>query len=694
MTRSAVALLLLFATTAAFALDSRLVDSAGKPVAGAQVSVVGQSGAVRTGSDGRFTITPDPRFPALLLVIAGDGIIYPPVRLESAADEIRLDDAFRETITVTSGVAPNIEAPPAAAPVVIGLEELEQRKPAHLVEALASTPGVVVRGEGPPAVPVVRGLAGGRTLLIVDDARVVAERRAGPSATFIDPFILGSIEIARGPGSVSYGSDALGGVVHMRPRDPIAGDNSYRYSAFTTFGGESARSAAVETTFDAFGGAVLAAIHARSADDGSDANGDTIENSQYRDRGMMLRFVRDADWGRLRAGLLSSVARDVGAPTSDSVQTLYPDERATVLTFALDVQPPQIWSSAAFRGSLGSYSITTNRIRTTGIESAAVKARDASLRFSGERTGERSRLVTGADYVTRFDLRASGSIEDAVRRDLGAFVAYDTRVGDALQIAAGGRADHISSRNEGGFFGDRSRSDLAFSGHVAATAGPFRDVTATLQLASGYREPVLSDRYFRGVSGRGFVTGNPDLEPERSVQLDAALRWTGTRSTLALFAYDYRIRNLVERYRDGADFFFRNRGEAEIRGLELEYSARLPRALQLHFGASVARGEDADTGAALDDIGGPMLHTSLRWAVERASAFVTASAYARDDRPGPVETERAGYVNVDLGTGWRFSPMLELRVVVRNLTNTDRFGSPDAVAALAPGRSVMIAINR
>ncbi|HEX2121610.1 MAG TPA: TonB-dependent receptor plug domain-containing protein, partial [Thermoanaerobaculia bacterium] len=484
-----VAAALLFFATPALAFDSRLVDSAGRPVAGAQVSVVGQSGAFRTDGEGRFTITPDPRFPALLLVIASNGIIYPPVRLETAAGEIRLDEAFRETVTVTSGVTPNIEAPPAAAPVVIGNEEIEQRKPAHVAEAIAATPGIALRGEGPPAVPVVRGLAGGRTLLIVDDARVVAERRAGPSATFIDPFILGSIEIARGPGSVAYGSDALGGIVHMRPRDPVPGETAYRYDAWTTFGGESARSAAVETSFDAFGGAVLASIHARSADDASDANGETIENSQYRDRGAMLRFVRDADWGRLRAGVLSAVAREVGAPSIDTVQTIYPDERATLLTLALDVQPARVWTSAAIRGSLGSYSITTNRVRATGVESAAVKARDASLRFSGERAGQRSRLVTGADYVTRFDLRASGSIEDAARHDLGAFVSYDTRAGDALQLAAGGRADRISSRNEGGFFGDRARSDLAFSGHLAATAGPFRNTTATLQLATGYREP-------------------------------------------------------------------------------------------------------------------------------------------------------------------------------------------------------------
>lgn len=649
---------------------------------------------MRTNNNGDFAIVPDPQLPATLIVIGSRGEIFPPVQLQSLAPEIRLDPAFRESVTVTSGAAPNIEDTPAAAPVVVGAEEIEQRKPAHIAEAIATTPGVALRGEGPPAVPVVRGLAGGRTLLIVDDARIVTERRAGPSATFLDPFILGSIEISRGPGAVAYGSDAIGGIVHMRPRDPVPGQTEYRYDAWAAFGGRAERSIAAEATTDVFGGAVLASIHARSADDAEDARGDTIENSQYRDRGAVLRFVRHASWGLVRGGVMHAVARDVGAPSSDPVQTIYPNERSTLFTFAADVASEGFFSATSLRASLGSYDITTNRVRPTGVESATVKAKDGQIRLSGERSDDRSRLVTGADFVSRFDLRAIGSIDDASRYDAGAFASYEWRATPVVQLSAGGRADYISSRNAGGFFGDRSRSDVALSGHAALTAGPFRAITTTVQIASGYREPTLSDRYFRGVSGRGFVTGNPELEPERSLQFDAAMRWSGARSTVALFAYDYRIRNLVERYREGADFFFRNRGEAEIKGLELDWTAKLPRDFALQLGASISSGEDVDTGAALDDIAPPSLHASLRWAAEKMSAFITASAYGDDDDPGPVEAAREGYLTADAGIGWRFLPAFELRLVVRNLTNEYHFGSADAVAAFAPGRSVMIGVNR
>lgn len=656
-------------------------------MAGAQISVVQQSGSARTDAEGNVTFTPAPQLPATLIVVGSRGEIFPPIYLETLVPELRIEPAYRETVTVTTGVAPNIEGTPAAAPVIVGSEEIEQRKPAHVAEAIAATPGVSLRGEGPPAVPVVRGLAGGRTLLLIDDARIVSERRAGPSATFIDPISLGSIEVSRGPGSVAYGSDAIGGVVHMRPRDPVPGSPEVRYDAWAAFGGQSARSAAAEASADLLGGAFLASLHARAADDAHDANGDVITNSQYRDRGALLRFVRDAEWGRLRTGFMTSVARDVGAPASTSDLTTYPDERASLATLAIDT------GTIALRASVGAHSVTTTRTRATGVESTAVKARDASLRVSHERSGERSRLVTGIDFVSRLNLRASGSIEDADRYDTGAYVSWDGRVANALQLAGGARVDAIATRNRGGYFGDRETDDTALSGYAAATAGPFSGVTATVQVASGYREPVLSDRYFRGVSGRGFITGNPELEPERSLQFDGGLRWTRGATRAALFAYEYRIRNLVERYRQDRDFFFRNQGEAAIRGIEAEVGTRLRDHLEVQLGGAIARGE-TDDGTALDDIAPPTLHASLRWAGPRTSAFLSASAYARDDRPGPVEVERPGYVELDAGTGWRFSPWLEVRVVVRNLTNVQRFGSTDEEAAFAPGRSVMIGVNR
>ena len=54
------------------------------------------------------------------------------------------------------------------------------------------------------------------------------------------------------------------------------------------------------------------------------------------------------------------------------------------------------------------------------------------------------------------------------------------------------------SGSRGGFFGDRSASHSALSGYVAFTSSPVSNLTTSLQVARGFRDATLSDRFFRG----------------------------------------------------------------------------------------------------------------------------------------------------------------------------------------------------
>ena len=195
------------------------------------------------------------------------------------------------------------------------------------------------------------------------------------------------------------------------------------------------------------------------------------------------------------------------------------------------------------------------------------------------------------------------------------------------------------------------------------------------------------------MSGRGFVVGNPDLDPEHSLQFDGALRWHSGQRSLALLGYHYRITDLIERFRAGNDFQFRNRGEGEVRGVEVELATQLARHFSLEANVTLAHGEALDDNAPLDDIPGPNAHIAIRWAGSKVSAFVYGFAFAEDDRPGPVETRRPGYTTVDAGFAWHFIPALEARIYVRNLGDRVYAGSPDANASLASGRSVSITLG-
>ena len=91
-------------------------------------------------------------------------------------------------------------------------------------EALMSVPGVFVQktnhGGGSP---FVRGLTGNQTLILVDGIRLNNSTfRYGPNQYLntIDHFMVDRVEVVKGSGSVQYGSDAMGGVIHLLTLDP------------------------------------------------------------------------------------------------------------------------------------------------------------------------------------------------------------------------------------------------------------------------------------------------------------------------------------------------------------------------------------------------------------------------------------------------------------------------------------------
>ena len=715
-------LLLLLSPALAAAFEGRLLLPDGEsPAAGWEVSVIGLPVSVTTDASGLFRIIPDPPVPFRVVASGPDGTVSAPMEvseLSSAVLELVMPPAFADSVTVVSGVAPGIEAPPAAANVVLGEEYLEQRRPARLFEALEGVAGTSRTDETSSGVPVIRGLARGRTVVLLDGARVTAERRAGASATFLDPFTLAAVEVARGPGSVAYGSDAFGGVINARSRYPAPGDGlAIRFQADGAFGAHDEQAVAAEVAGDVLGGALLGVFHTRRADEAEAGGGDPIPLSFYEDRGGALRYTAATPVGRLRLGFAAVDAEDVGKPASDSdtTRTIYPLERSRRFNLALDARPLPGWETLDLAAFFGGYRLVLDRDRlatptsTRLFERSDVDADDASLRAVAGRAAGGGRLQIGAEVVSRFGLEAiaeqrtfdaagepvavtsTAAIEDATRTNSALFATFDRSLGARALLSAGLRGDHVEAENQGGFFGDRSTTHEALSGHLAVTVNPVEDLTATVQVARGFRDPTLSDRYFRGPSGRGFVIGNPDLEPEKSLQYDASVRWALGSGTVALYGYHYDIENLIERFRPDRDFFFRNRGEAQIQGVELEVQKPLLAGFGLEIGAAWARGE-AEDGSPLDDIAPPNGALTLRWGGERGFAYGRVASFLEDDRPGPTEVPRPGYTTVDAGAGWHLTSRLELRAVGRNLTDRRYRDGGDEVASLARGRTVTLGI--
>lgn len=706
------------------ALEGRVVDARTRqPIAGAEVTIAGLMGSVKTDADGRFTWRPDPTPPFLIVVILPDGRVGRPVSVNAvdpaAVLTVSLDAAVTEEVTVTSGVAPSIDTTPGAAMTMLSSRELQQRAPANLMQAVENVPGVSAVSEGQAAVPAVRGLARGRTLILIDGSRVTSERRVGPSATFMDPSVAESVDVARGPGSVAYGSDAFGGVISVRTRRPPYVGTSV--TAAGTLGGGIPDQRGEFTFSHGFGsGGVIVSTHVRNQED-YDGPDTPVLNSGSEDYGVLARVERDAGAGTLAASWQSDFGREIERPrnNSDAVRFYYPYDDSH--RFNVSYERPAVPGLGSVRvaGFLGATTQRTDQDRVPtpssprDIVRADISASDFQFRATAERATGVARMEFGADIngrtgleahdvVIQYDLAGAVvsstdnlSIESARRTDTGLFLQGQVPLGRLFHLAGGARADWVNNVNEGGYFGDRTVSNGAVAGFAALTAGPFQHLTLTAQVARGFRDPTLSDRFYRGPTGRGFITGNPDLEPETSLQFDVGARYATSRVRLAAYAYHYDIKNLIERYPvDEDSFAFRNRGRAEIRGVEFEMQADAGGGYTVEAGAQVSRGQAVDDDSALDDISPDMFSIVLRKSFGvRASTYARLANYADDDRPGPSEIAAPGHANLDVGATWFAAKQLEVRGAIRNLLNQEYYASPDPRFVLAPGLNGFVTLQ-
>jgi hemoglobin/transferrin/lactoferrin receptor protein len=204
----------------------------------------------------------------------------------------------------------------ALAPVsVVTLEQIQGLQPNRLSDIFYNVPGVSFqeRGDDPSTVINIRGLQDfGRVAVVVDGARQNYQR-TGHNANgsfFLEPELVGGVDVVRGPTANIYGSGAIGGVVSFRTKDiddvvrpgerwgvdmsGSGGTNSAR-GLGSIFGG-----VRVNPDVDVFGGAVY-----RTQGNYKDGNGTEIGNSGNElAAGLMKLTVRPADGHEIKFGAI------------------------------------------------------------------------------------------------------------------------------------------------------------------------------------------------------------------------------------------------------------------------------------------------------------------------------------------------------------------------------------------------------
>lgn len=229
------------AAARAAGIHGAVVDATGAPLPDARLLVYTARGTLlreaRTDPSGAFAIA-DLSPGSYALRVEAQGFEPHGTSLDLPAGEAfrRLRIEMRvagvaSEITVTASRYAVEEVAGAAHLVTVrNAAELFGRPIVTLGSALAAGPGVLVQESARGQVsPFLRGLTGYHTLLLVDGIRFnTSVFRSGPNQylAFIEPSQAGRVETILGPTGVSYGSDSLGGTIHVLTPEARAGAGS------------------------------------------------------------------------------------------------------------------------------------------------------------------------------------------------------------------------------------------------------------------------------------------------------------------------------------------------------------------------------------------------------------------------------------------------------------------------------------
>src|SRR5207244_7272670 len=133
---------------------------------------------------------------------------------------LRRAPVWIEPITVTATRAPLDALSSPLASDALSEDRLRREQSVSLAQSLAQLPGVNALTTGHQiGKPIIRGLTGPRVLVLEDGSRLEDYSWSDEDGPSVDARLAQRVEVIRGPASVLYGSDALGGVVNVIPEE-------------------------------------------------------------------------------------------------------------------------------------------------------------------------------------------------------------------------------------------------------------------------------------------------------------------------------------------------------------------------------------------------------------------------------------------------------------------------------------------
>jgi outer membrane receptor protein involved in Fe transport len=202
-------------------IRGRVMTPSRESVANAKIEIPASDESVIADASGAFHL-PNVE-PPVTLVVSHPGFFDLNIQLEaddSSTLQVILQPktAFEEEVTVVARLPGPSIAPVGAATSTVDPQE-GNTGASTVGELVQNIPGVAPNGQGGLFENYsIRGVSRHRITTSISGIRLSSERRAGVSASFVDPFLLGSVDVVRGPASSYYGSGALGGTIDLSSR--------------------------------------------------------------------------------------------------------------------------------------------------------------------------------------------------------------------------------------------------------------------------------------------------------------------------------------------------------------------------------------------------------------------------------------------------------------------------------------------
>lgn len=436
----------------------------------------------------------------------------PFLSLAAVAEQVKTAE-FDEVLVSATRIQEKVSESSRSA-AVVGEEQLAEKQGDSVAEVLKTEANInIANGPRASAQQVeIRGLSGQRVLQTIDGAR--QNTSAGHRGTFfMDPELLSSVEVVRGPASSLWGSGAIGGVVSQNTKsaremlDEGQSFGGYLKQGYETNGQRSKSSGAI---YGAKGSIDWLLNGSYSDGDNIKAGNDnTLENSASRSRSGLAKFGWQLDEAqRLQlSGRINEISEAVpsnpATDVSNSVPLVRRDSKDSNLTLdyslapsgnaLLDLDAKFYWNKTDYdENRLTKGQFDTTEYETLGF-SIANRSQWQGLKLTYGLDGYRDQIETFRDDSGQSGQRP-GNI-DGESRVWGAFVAANIALGENWSLDPALRYD--SFENESNNLGHSSDDD-ALSPSLALVWKTAPWLTLSARYDEAFRAPSVEEMYSSG----------------------------------------------------------------------------------------------------------------------------------------------------------------------------------------------------